>query len=104
MYYIIEIQKYLDGSFGHIIHWAETRNLAESKYHEVLSYAAKSDLPQHAACIISDQGFPILNQCYMHDIVEESAPEPEYTPSEEEEVPSEEEEVPSEEEEEPSGE
>lgn len=89
MYYIIEIQKYRDGSFGHIVHWAETRNLAESKYHEVLSYAAKSDLPQHAASLISDQGFPILNQCYMHEI--EVAPEPEYTPPQEEEVPEEEE-------------
>ena len=77
MYYIIEIQKYEDGEFGHLVHWATTRNQAESKYHEVLAAAAISNLPQHSASLISDQGFPILNQCYTHEVTPEPTPEPE---------------------------
>ena len=69
MYYIIEIQKYQDGTFGHLVHYADTRNRAESKYHEVLAAAAISELPQHSAALISDQGFPILNQCYTHEVI-----------------------------------
>ncbi len=45
-YYVIEIQKYQDGSFGHLVHPAydedqtQARLKGESKYHEVLAAAA----------------------------------------------------------------
>lgn len=68
MFYIIEIQQYQDGEFGHIVHWAKTRNEAESKYHEVLAAAAVSELPKHSAALISDEGFPIMNQTYRHEV------------------------------------
>lgn len=67
MYYIIEIQKAQDGTFAYLVHTAETRNQAESVYHQVLASAAISELPQHAASMISDDGFPIMNQCYRHE-------------------------------------
>ena len=50
-FYIIEIQKYVNGEFGHIVHFAydedptKARLKAESKYHEVLAAAAVSELP-----------------------------------------------------------
>ena len=56
MYYIIEIQQYVDGSFGHLVHYKETRNEAESKYHEVLAAAAVSKIPKHSAVLITDEG------------------------------------------------
>ena len=46
MFYVLEIQKYKDGTYGHIVHTAETQAQAESKYYGVLQYAAISDLPE----------------------------------------------------------
>ena len=67
MYYIVEIQKNADGSCAHLVQTAPTRNEAESKYHGVLSVAAVSALAAHSAIVFSDEGFPILNQCYTHE-------------------------------------
>ena len=66
MFYIVEIQKQADGTFAHLVQTAETRNEAESRYHGVLSFAAVSELPQHSAIVFSDEGFPVLHQCYKH--------------------------------------
>lgn len=89
-FYIVEIQQFADGSYGHIVHFAYDENAdtarlkAESKYHEVLAAAAISNLPSHAAIMFSTDGFPILNQCYKHTVV---APvEPVEDPVEEEEA------------------
>ena len=78
-YYIIEIQQYLNGEFGHIVHYAYDENAtmarlkAESKYHEVLAAAAISQLPQHSATLLTSDGRAIMNQCYKHEI--ETTPE-----------------------------
>lgn len=80
-FYIMEIQQYQDGSYGDIKHFAydedpdKARLKAESKYYQVLSAAAVSNLPSHAAILFSSEGFPIMNHCYKHDAV----PEPEET-------------------------
>ena len=71
-YYIMELQQYQNGEYGHIVHVAydedpETARLkAESKYHEVLAAAAVSELPSHAAVIIASDGFPLMHQRYEH--------------------------------------
>lgn len=71
-FYIIEIQKFQNGEYGHLVHYAydEDPNMArlkgESKYHEVLSAAAISNLAEHSAIMISTEGFPIMHQCYKH--------------------------------------
>lgn len=71
-YYVLEIQKYQDGSFGHLVHVAydedadKARLKGESKYHEVLAAAAISQLPQHAAILMSSGGEPIDHKCYIH--------------------------------------
>lgn len=78
-FYIMEIQKYADGSYGDIKHFAYdedpdvARLKGESKYYQVLSAAAVSNLPEHAAIMFSSDGFPIMHQCYKHTV----APEPE---------------------------
>ena len=41
---------------------------AESKYHEILSAAAISETIKHSAVLISDESYPVLNQCYKHDL------------------------------------
>ena len=88
-FYILEIQQYPNGEFGHIVHYAWDENpdtarlKAESKYHQVLSAAAISSLPSHAATLISSEGFPVMNQCYKHEAVEET-PAPAVSGGEEE--------------------
>lgn len=82
-FYIIEIQQYPSGEFGHIVHFAfdadpdKARLKAEAKYHEVLAAAAVSSLPSHAATIIASDGFPVVYQCYHHEVEPEPEPEPE---------------------------
>lgn len=81
-YYVFEIQKYANGEYGHLVHWASDANAdrarmkAESKYHEVLAAAAISELPQHAATLLASDGTELMHQCYVHTIQEQS-PEPE---------------------------
>ena len=74
-FYVVEVQKYTDGSFGHIVHYAydddpDTARLkGESKYYEVLSAAAVSNIPEHSAIMFSTEGFPIMHQCYKHTVI-----------------------------------
>lgn len=82
-YYVIELQKYVDGSYGDIKHvvWDEdptkARLKAESKFYEVLSAAAVSELPVHAAIMFTSEGVPIMNQRYVHAIPQPETPEEE---------------------------
>lgn len=86
-YYIIELQKYADGSFGDIKHiaWDEdptkARLKAESKFYEVLSAAAVSELPVHAAIMFTSEGVPIMNQRYVHAVAQEEVEPKEETPT-----------------------
>lgn len=81
-YYVLEIQQYENGEYGHIVHFAydEDANTArlkgESKYYEILSAAAVSNLPSHAATLISSEGFPIMHKCYKHEVQQESSQDP----------------------------
>lgn len=71
-YYVFEIQKYEDGTYGHIVHFAydddpsRARLKAESKYHEILAAAAISQIPQHSASLLLSDGRMITSQCYIH--------------------------------------
>lgn len=94
-YYIIEIQQDANGDYGHLVHFAydedptTARLKAEAKYHKILSVAAVSNTMKHSAVILSDESFPVLNQCYKHTVTPQQ-PEPEPTPDPEPEEPVEE--------------
>ncbi len=81
-FYIVEIQQYVNGEFGHIVHYAfdedadKAQLKAESKYHEVLAAAAISNTSSHAAILFSTEGFPLMHQCYKHEVQETPAEEP----------------------------
>lgn len=87
-YYVIELQKYVDGSYGDIKHIAydedatKARLKAESKFYEVLSAAAISEIPVHAAIMFTSEGVPIMNQRYVHAVaqVEPETPEEDVIP------------------------
>lgn len=72
-FYVLEIQKYASGEFGHLVHFAydadatKARLKAEAKYHEVLASAAVSELPQHSATLLTSDGRALMNQCYRHE-------------------------------------
>ena len=82
-YYIVEVQQYNDGSFGHIVHFAydedpeRARNKADAKYYQVLSAAAESNLPCHSVILFSSECFPLLDGRYHHTPTPEPEPEPE---------------------------
>ena len=84
-FYTVEITQDANGDYAHDVkwHWDENANTAqlkgEAKYHEILSRAATSNKASHAAILFSAEGFPIMHQCYKHEV----APEPEETPTDE---------------------
>lgn len=67
MYIVIEIQTNTDGTVGTIVNSYEDQRDAESQYHTILSYAAKSKLPMHSAVILTNDGMGYANQCYTHE-------------------------------------
>lgn len=83
--YILEIQGYQNGEYGHIVHYAydddptKARLKAEAKYHEVLAAAAVSELASHSATLIASDGRAIMNQCYRHAVTPTPEPDPEET-------------------------
>ena len=73
-FYIIEIKQLENGEYEHLVHYAfdsdpvKARFKAESKYHEIFSVGAVSETIKHSAIIISDEAFPVMNQCYKHEL------------------------------------
>lgn len=67
MFIVIELQKNKDGHVANIVTEHATQPEAESKYHSVLAAAAVSELPCHSAVLVSEEGFPLMHQCYKHN-------------------------------------
>ena len=67
MYIVIELQKNADGHVSNIVTEHASLAEAESKYYTVLAAAAVSKIPVHSAIIVSEEGFPVRNQCYKHN-------------------------------------
>lgn len=65
-YLVIELQTNADGAVGNLVTAHDTAQEAESKYHAVLSAAAISTLPQHAAVLLGNDGTTFASQCYEH--------------------------------------
>lgn len=66
MYIVIEIQTNANGTVGNFVWAFESEMEAQSKYHAVLSAAAVSALPVHAAAILRNDGMLIAGQSYRH--------------------------------------
>mgnify|MGYP003290873479 CR=1 FL=1 len=65
-YIVIEIQA--GESVSTITTQHDTRNEAESKFHQILFSAAVSSVPVHSAVLMTDEGFPLRNECYKHTV------------------------------------
>lgn len=75
MFIVLEIQTDANNTVNTLLTSHETINEAESKYHQVLSYAATSNLACHAASLLNIYGDCIKSQYYIHSI--SPTPEPE---------------------------
>jgi hypothetical protein len=65
-YIVIELQKSAEGVVSNIVSSYENLAEAESKYYSILAAAAVSEISVHSAVLISEEGFPVKNQCYKH--------------------------------------
>ena len=65
VYIVIEIQAD-DSTAATIVNSYTDRNLAEQKYHNVLSAAAVSAVPVHSAVMLTGDGTRIKGETYRH--------------------------------------
>lgn len=65
MFIVIEIQ--VTDQVSTIVNSYTDRLEAESKYHQILTAAAVSDVPKHGAVLLNDEGQRINSECYIHE-------------------------------------
>lgn len=70
-YIVLELQTNTDGTVSNLVYAYTDRNEAEQKYHFILSSAAVSQLPAHAAVLLTGDGRMLASQCYRHEESEE---------------------------------
>lgn len=69
MFYVLEFQTNETGATNTFCF--TDKNDAESKYHEILMYASKSNVRKHGAMILTEDMFIIKSEIYNHEPVEE---------------------------------
>ncbi len=69
MYIVIELQTINDSQVASVVTTYTDRNVAESKYHDILRAAAVSALPCHAAVLLDEKGRMIKSEYYTHGVV-----------------------------------
>ena len=74
MFFVVELQTNKDGTAAHLVTQHATKNEALSKYHDILHYAAISELPVHAAVVLDEQGRQIAREAFVK-LMPETAPE-----------------------------
>lgn len=63
-YIVMEIQTNYDGSVGNLVYAFDDRPHAERQYHLILSAAAVTQLPMHAAVMLTNEGNILAHQVY----------------------------------------
>lgn len=70
MFYVFEVQTNETGAVN--VFTFNTREDAESKYHEILMYASKSSVNKHGAMIVTEDMFIVKSEVYNHTPVAEN--------------------------------
>lgn len=65
-YVLVELQTNADGTVGNIVTAYDALPQAESAYHSVLAAAAISQLPCHAAVLLTADGETYAAKAYTH--------------------------------------
>lgn len=73
-YFVLEIQKWADGTWHHIVYQYENRMQAEAKYHYILSEAAVAQIPRNGAVVIDGNGQTLMSYIYQHGEYETDVP------------------------------
>lgn len=68
MYIVIELQTNASGQVSNIVSAYATIEAAYSKYFTVLSAAAVSSMPVHAAVILDNKGMQVASQYFEHGV------------------------------------
>ncbi|MBR4589325.1 MAG: hypothetical protein IKO36_01570 [Bacteroidaceae bacterium] len=63
----MEIQKN-NGQIATIVNSYESQNEAESKYHQILSVAALSQVEKHSATLLYEDGRCYMSMSYEHSV------------------------------------
>ena len=71
---VTELQTFPNGSMSTPSYAYDDILSAQAKYHSILSAAAKSALPVHAATIMNNEGQEIDHQCFYHEVEPEEEP------------------------------
>ena len=66
MFIVIELQTQATGEVGTLVTSHEKRDEAESKFHQILTYAATSALPVHGAVMLDETGMSLRQEAYNH--------------------------------------
>ena len=67
MYFVLEIQKWCDGTWHSTVFQYEDRMQAEAKYYYILSEAAVAHIPVNGASVINAMtGECVLHKVYQH--------------------------------------
>lgn len=67
-YLVIEIQKFDTGAMSTPAYAYDDIKAAQSKFHEILSVAAVSEMAEHSAILFTSEGFPKDHKCYKHGV------------------------------------
>ena len=70
MYVVIELQKMSDDQLANLVTTHPTLQEAQSKFHQVLSYAAVSKIPLHSCVLLNEDGYSVKVESYAHDSAE----------------------------------
>lgn len=65
-YIVIEIQTIQDGASSTLINAYDNQREAESRYHQILASAALSNIPIHAAVLMTEHGRTLKCEAYEH--------------------------------------
>lgn len=63
-YIVIELQTNQDGSVGNLVYAYDAQPSAESKYYAIMSAAAVSKIPKHAAVLMTSEGYLMESRCF----------------------------------------
>lgn len=75
IYFVLEIQKWCDGTWHHIVFQYDDRMQAEAKFHYILSEAAVAQIPRNGAVVIDGNGSVLMSYIYQHGEWEGYVPE-----------------------------
>jgi hypothetical protein len=75
IFYVLELQTYGDGTGSVIPASYPTLREAESKFYQILSFAALSTVYRHGAVLMTEEGFTMKQEVFTHQMETEQAEE-----------------------------